>query len=486
MRRLFAAVGTCGLAIGVALGGPPAPAAPTSVSELVARLGADDFRTREAAGAALEKSGAAAIPALRAAAESANPEVRQRAAAILFKLQRTAESVALLAPKKVSLAYRDTPLGTAINDLKARTGLNLTLDPAGVADPLRTVTCATGELPVWEAVERFCIATGLREVHPLELAVPNKPKPASRRVYVPAPTVPAPDAVPVVLVDGKGERLPGARDTAVRVLALPRTFPGHRVALGTGETTLCFDIAPTPGLNWQAVVGVKITKLIDDAGRPGSSGSLPPTAPAGSEGVVANWGGQFDGNTGRPIPPDGLPNRRIVAVPLKLGTPSARSIARLEGHILGEVLVANQTLVTVTDPAKSSGTTFDAPGEMRVTVVAVTEPKGKAGASVEVRLAYPSPWAANARRGFNPGGIWPEAPRAEQTPTIKAFDAKGKEMPGVSRGGYSDSSDDGLTLIQHITLSFRPDAGTPAKLVLVGARPVIVEVPFVLENVPLP
>ncbi len=213
MSRLFALVVTCGLAVGIALGESsptPVPTTPStpSVSELVARLGSDDFRDREAAAAGLEKSGPAAIPALREAAGSTNPEVRQRAAAILFKLRRTAESNELLVPKKVTLTYRDMPLGTAINDLKTRTGLNITLDISRVADPLRKVTCVTGEVPLWEAVERFCDAAGLREAYRLELDVPKQP-PQGRRVYVPPPTIPMPDAVPVVLIDGKPERLPG-------------------------------------------------------------------------------------------------------------------------------------------------------------------------------------------------------------------------------------------------------------------------------------
>lgn len=500
MRRLFAALGTCGLAIGVAVGNPPAPAptAVPTVSELVTRLGAHDFRDREAAVAHLEKSGASAIPALREAANSPDPEVRQRASAILFKLQRTADSTGLIAPKKVTLTYRDMPLGTALTDLKTRTGLNIVLDTTRVADPLRKVTCVTGEVPLWDALEQFCAAAGLQEAHRLELDVPKQP-PTGRRGYVASPAIPNADAVPVVLIDGK-DGLPGARATAVRIVALPKSFPGHRVTLGTGETTMCFDVLPTPGLNWQDVVAVKITKLTDDAGRAGGAGSIK-SAPANNfefDGVVAwggggfggpgGFGGRFDPRTGMPIPPDSLPNPRIVAVPLKLATPNARSIKRLEGHVLGEVMVANQTLITVPDPAKNTHTAFDGPGQMRLTVTAVSEAKGNAGVTVQVTLQYPSPWAVSARRGLNPGGIWPEAPRgAGQTPTVKAFDAKGKEMLArTSNGAYSDSSDDGLTMFQNYNLTFAKDAGVPAKLTLVGPRAVVVEVPFVLENVPLP
>ncbi|MBP3953902.1 HEAT repeat domain-containing protein [Gemmata sp. G18] len=512
MRRLFAAIGTCGLAVGVAGGNPPAPvspapganvstgapAVPSRVAQLIARLGAEDFRDRESAVAELEKSGPGAIPLLRDATKSDDPEVRRRAAGILFRLERNVDSAALLVPKKIALAYRDTPLGSAINDLKARTKLNLALDTTRIADPLRKVTCVTaGEVPVWEALEQFCAAAGLREAHRLELDVP-KQQPQGRRVYVPPPAPPAPDAVPVVLIDGSGERLPGARDSAVRVLVMPRKFPGHRVTLGTGDTTLCFDVAPIPGLNWQDVVGVKIHKLVDDAGRTGGAGTARPFAQGNGEfeGVVA-WGGgmgfvgggfgRFDPRTGMPIPPETLPNPRMVSVPLKLGTPNARTLKRLEGYVLGEIQVPNQNLITITNPAKNTGTAFDGAGQTRLTVMAVGEPKGNAGVTVQLRLEYPSPWAVNARRGFNPGGIWPESPRATQTPTVQAYDASGKQMlTQRSTGDYNDSSDDGTMMFQHITMTFRKDAGAPAKVVLVGPRPVIVEVPFVMENVQLP
>jgi hypothetical protein len=505
MRRVFAAIGAVGLAAGVVFGGPapaPPPAAAPTVPELVAKLGSEDFREREAAAAALEKAGAAAIPVLRDAQASENPEVRQRAAAIVRRLQRAADSTNRLAPKKISLAYRDVPLGTAVNDLKGRTGLNIVFDHTRVADPLRKVTCVTGEVSTWEALEAFCAAAGLKEAFRAELDVP-KVQVTGRRAYTPPPQVPTPDAVPIVLVDGKGPGLPGARGSAVRVLALPASYPGHRVTLGTGETTLCFDVTPSPGLNWHDVTAVKITKLVDDAGRVGGAGTARPPDAGGNDfdGGVVVWGGvagfggpvmggggiRFDPRTGAPIYPDTVPNPRVVAVPLKLGTPTARSIRRLEGAVLGEITLVNQTLLTVTDPTKNTGVAHDGLGQVRLTVVGVTEARA-GGTTVQLLLQYPSPWSVSARRGLNPGGIWPEAPRsAGQMPSVQAYDAAGKAMPAGGGGSnYTDSSDDGQTTLQHTTLIFRKDVGAPAKLVVTGPRPLVVEVPFVMENVPLP
>src|SRR5262245_34284152 len=152
MRRLFVAVGACGLlAVGMAgasgdpaTPAPPAPPTPPgqspSPSEIQARvekLGSDQFTEREAATAALEKIGLPAANALKAAAKSDVPEVRERAAILLGKMHRAADSTSRLVPKRVTLNYVDIPLGTALNDLKTRTGLNITLDPNRIDNPLR-------------------------------------------------------------------------------------------------------------------------------------------------------------------------------------------------------------------------------------------------------------------------------------------------------------------------------------------------------------
>src|SRR4029077_4506985 len=104
-------------------------------------------------------------------------------------------------------------LGTALADVKAKTGIPLALDPVLVADTLRPITVRTGDVPPGEAVEAFCRAAGLREVFREELA-----RSAGRgselealgqgRAYIastPQPP-PTPGQVPVVLADGKADR----------------------------------------------------------------------------------------------------------------------------------------------------------------------------------------------------------------------------------------------------------------------------------------
>lgn len=68
-------------------GAAPAADPPTSIAEGIEQLGARDFDTREAATAWLWVQGDAALPALREARKSDDPEVAERAAEVLAKIE---------------------------------------------------------------------------------------------------------------------------------------------------------------------------------------------------------------------------------------------------------------------------------------------------------------------------------------------------------------------------------------------------------------
>jgi hypothetical protein len=469
---------------------PPAAPSP-AIAQLIDQLGSEQYADREAAAKALAKRGPAAIPALEAAVRSDNPEVRQRAAAILVRLKQAADSSTRLAPRRVTLNYQDIPLGTAINDLRIRTGLPVVLDGTRIANPLRKITCTTTELPVWEALEAFCRAAELRELYTTDLDVP-KPVGRRRGEFVPPPD-PKSDAVAIVLQDGKPDRLPGSRSTAVRVTALPPRFAGHKTTLGTGEYALGLDVTPVPGLNWQGVVGVKVSRVIDSSDRPGA-GTIernPPPSYDPSGSVVFTRPGvafRFDRN-GNPVLPETIPNPRVVSVPIRVATPTATSLKRFDGVVYGEIVLVNQPLVTITDLPRNGGKAFEGPDDLKVTVLeARAAPRGGQG-FVRVQFEYPSPWLVNARKrglnfAVNPG--WPEAPLPTSlSRSLQAFDASGKSFP-VTTSGHIDFSDDGMVNIQTMQFTFRGESGLPAKLVVVGPRSVYVEVPFTMENVLLP
>jgi len=235
---------------------------------------------------------------------------------------------------------------------------------------------------------------------------------------------------------------------------------------------------------------MKIHKVIDSNGRAGGAGIdkavLPTHDPTGMV-VFARPGValRFDTN-GNSILPEHLPNPRIVTVPLKLATSSAQSLKRLEGSLFGEVQVANQTLVTVGNPKDNLNVWYDGPGDLKFAVIDFKEPSGPgAVGTMQMQMRYPSEFGLNVRRrGFNMG--WPEAPRMNSHANrVEAFDAAGK--PFTMSGNVSTSfGDAGLMTTQAYTMTFAHGQGLPAKLVVTGSKQVTVEVPFVLENVPLP
>src|SRR5206468_3848361 len=99
-----------------------------------------------------------------------------------------------------------------------------------------------------------------------------------------------------------------------------------------------------PGLNWRDVAAIRVTKVVDDAGRLGASGTIKdmpfPAELFGGGAVWVGGGGmalRWDGDA--PVNPTTFPNTRVVPVPIRVATPSARSLQLLEGAVVGEVAI---------------------------------------------------------------------------------------------------------------------------------------------------
>jgi len=487
MNRVCAVVALMLLAGTVPAVPPPAADAPASPERLVEQLGSDSYPEREAATAALEKLGPAAHSALEQSVRHANPEVGKRAVQLLTALQRKADAADRLTVKTVKLSYRKMPIGAAVNDLRARTGINLWLDPTRIADPLRTVTCETGDLPPWEAVAAFCEAAGLQEAFEAEVPVPKQER-TRHNQYQPPPPPPKAEAVPVALGDGMGKSLPGSRNTAVRITALPANFSKHRTYLGNGELLFHFDVAPMPGCHWKSVAGVRITKVVDDSNRIGSGGMNrePDSFMGGMYEAFGFGGGLVMGWDGEAGPrPTSYPNPRITPVPIRVATPSARMLKKLEGVVVCEIAVPDQPLIAIDNLGANLGRGVEGLRGGKLTVLEAKLGVKGGKAILKVQVDQPSPWLAN---GFNnPWGnvmIVDEMSVAPASPQkVRGFDAAGKPVRLVTLTN-SESSTDEFTQ-SFITQYTCPD-GLPVRVVLYGPKPVLVEVPFKMENVPLP
>src|SRR5262245_26969266 len=110
----------------------PRASAQESAADLVARLGSRSFLERENAAKKLEKIGAAALPALRAAYASADLETRRRSVVVMERIEDVMICERIVKATPVHLRFDDMPLGDAVRDIEKRMQLRLgPIKPSG-------------------------------------------------------------------------------------------------------------------------------------------------------------------------------------------------------------------------------------------------------------------------------------------------------------------------------------------------------------------
>jgi hypothetical protein len=175
------ALGLAALAVAPSPAREPAEKADAAkIAQWIEQLGSDDRGAREKAAAALDAVGGPALEALhQAAAQATDVDVRLRTEHVAARIEKRQESAVLLAPKKVHLVYKDTPLPEAVEDFKKKTGYHIVLqDPDGKLKD-RKVTLDTGDVTFWQALDQFCDKAGLKEAAPADVVavpVPTDPK----------------------------------------------------------------------------------------------------------------------------------------------------------------------------------------------------------------------------------------------------------------------------------------------------------------------
>ena len=144
-----------------------------AIKKWIGKLGGR-FVEREKAQKELEKIGLPALDALRKAAEKGDPETRRRAGELVAKLEKQVLAARVLAPTKVRLTFKDTPVKEAVAELAKKTGYNITLHDPQNALKDRKVTLDTGETTFWQAFDQLCVKAGLTEASQQDLmqAVP--------------------------------------------------------------------------------------------------------------------------------------------------------------------------------------------------------------------------------------------------------------------------------------------------------------------------
>jgi hypothetical protein len=116
---LLAVLVGLGLALLISL---PSPAgeevSADKIDKLIEQMGSGTFSEREKASKALDAIGVPALDALRKAVKSDDAEVKRRAQDLLKRIEKRAESVAFLAPKRLSLVYYYLAIYVYVSDFQ--------------------------------------------------------------------------------------------------------------------------------------------------------------------------------------------------------------------------------------------------------------------------------------------------------------------------------------------------------------------------------
>ena len=347
---------------------------------LIGRLGSESFDDRVAAYKALERQAGAALPALRAAADTSDTRTRSRVRALLESIGHQMEAERFARPTMIQLDFRTRPLGQIVDGLNNRydVGLSLRLGPEPAPglrmfdpdepDRLRklrnreTRPRAARPLPFWEAIDRLCDAGALRygisHLHGLGTGRGSM----------------------VLMADGTG-RGPVSDFGPFRVQitwahpVFARDFAFDRARLargakppGAGGLTVPLDVLAEPGLMLRRKGAVVITEATDDQGR-----SLVPGAAAEP---ASGPGDQSDQATSEV-------NAIQVNAILVGADPPAKAIRRLRGKV--PVIAVAKGFDPIVIPLKGEGV-LGRPYPCRDLILIVDDASPAPGAPASVKL----------------------------------------------------------------------------------------------------
>ncbi len=311
-----------------------------SPADLVARLGSTRYADRERATADLERLGREALPALRRAGEARDPEIRQRAALLVGRIERQR----LTRSTPVALALRDAPIGVALETLETRTGFTVRVDPA--ADPSwkgRRVTLTTAEpIPFWQAMDRLCQAGGLRQGASPPLADRNDPA--------------------IRLVPGDPETFPTSYSGPFRVRLTGLHRQKGPIPAASATLVARIELCAEPGLSVAPANSLRLRTAVDDRGQamfPARVREATTTFPG------ARRDPEDDGST------------IFWNVPLRLPEAPGQRMERLRGEVTVSI-VARQSDPTVLPLADLEGKTFPV-GDDSVRVERIVQDEGLQG-----------------------------------------------------------------------------------------------------------
>jgi hypothetical protein len=444
-------------------------AAGPDAAELVRKLASEKEAERQQVSAALEALGRDALPALRAAARSDDPKLRERAR----ELKERLEAGLLIKPTLIKLDFQDRPLTEVVKAIGTRTGFRLALEPAndGRWESRRVTLNEAQPLSFWETLDR------LSEI--------------GRVRHDPGFAVTRDDRGPVVrLREGSGS-FPRTFSGPFRVNLLSARR-GHDLQFGPEEKPIeeeriepeepelerfevQVQVFAEPHLRITLNGAPKELRARDDF----DQDLVPPPA-------------QPTDDDQQPDPTPPLPIDResasapcrlsIVQFPIALRAPDrlGTTIERLEGFIPLQV-ATRQPDPLVVPLADAAGKTFS--GENVKIRFAETKPEPTSPPTVAFFITLPArPPAAMA--GEPPPDNFPEARDVDSFENhLDVLDAEGRPLYWTVRA--LNPGDDGELQVT-LEFSLRNGKAVPSELRYYGLTQAAVEVPFKFTKIPMP
>lgn len=236
-------------------------------AELVRRLGSGKYAVREAASATLEKLGAKALPALRVATEHRDLEVRNRASALVSRIEAGVLSEASM----VRIDVENQPVSEVFKTISER-GLNRVAwhprTPAGALGK-RVTLHMPAPVTFWQAVDQLCSAGGLRYIIAMPDGTVDVREPMFRLFMAPgkdhalhADHGPLRLELIAIRQSRQIDLVPNAPESGRLSRGGPAPAFGHR----NGELVVVLRLLTEPRLLVQRVGDIHVTEAIDHQG----------------------------------------------------------------------------------------------------------------------------------------------------------------------------------------------------------------------------
>lgn len=451
-----------------------APEGRADLGALISQLGAGRYAQREAASRTLEDLGRPALPALRAARSSPDPEIRNRAAGLVEKI----EGSLLTQATRVRLDFDRAPLTDVVRSLGQQAGFKVALYPENLPKwKYQKVTLRQPEpVTFWKAIDLLCDAALLQPNAGLHgIGGPREPTfaltdgPArsvmpsfdhgpfrvslqgihyQRDLNYAAPGVGA----PVGLVP------PGGLPRPVRLPNPPR--PGMNPVTSV-QFTAQIVVAAEPRLFISQNGALQVTEAVDSRGN-----SL--TAPEAGGRVVGRFAGYF-----------GMTNASAIQIQAPLHRPASpgETIKKLRGVIPLSIASRGPEPLVVPLDRGSVGKRF-ANADVEITLHASRTVPGGTQTQLEISVKpNDRPGAADNGDSDAFGDVYrPDLHRQQ----LEILDARDRLVTWFPSGVDSETSR--LTL----TLPTSPSAGALKEIRYYTLTRATVDLPFEFRDIPMP